>query len=93
MILTRDIIDIICPNHGRTSCNDSDPNNGYYEIKETKFRGIVIEKNFKTAPRCHRCFLLDAEGYDTDLMDITVIPTIELVIKQPKVKVTIEEEK
>lgn len=92
MILTREIIDILAPTHGRTSCSDTDPNNGYYNVKETKIQGIVVERNFDPYPRCHRCFLLEHEGYDTTLMDVNVVPDVTLVLKQPKVKVVVEED-
>lgn len=43
--LTREIVDFITPEHGRTSCCDSNPCNGYYDHRNTY--------------RCARCFLLD----------------------------------
>ena len=88
MIITQEIIDILTPKHDRTSCSDSDPCNGSYEIEDRRFQGIVIERNWKYRSRCNRCFLLDHIGYDTDYMkDIEIVPEIELVLKQPKVMV------
>lgn len=91
MIITKEVIDVLTPNHGRTSCSDAYPGNGGYEIEDRYFQGIVIERNWKYRPRCNRCFLLDHEGYDTALMDIDVVPEVSLVLKQPKVKVVVEE--
>jgi len=91
MILTRDVINILTPTHGRTSCSDTDPSNGSYKLKEEKLQGIVISRRYEWTPRCSRCFLLDHEGCDTDLMEIKVIPEIRLEPKQPKVKITVEE--
>lgn len=92
MIITKEVIDVLTPNHGRTSCSDADPGNGGYEIEDRYFQGIVIERNWRYRPRCNRCFLLDHIGYDTDYMkDIEIVPEIELVLKQPKI--TVVEEK
>jgi len=92
MIITQDIIDILAPKHGRTSCSDEDPCNGGYEIEDRLFQGIVIERDWKYWPGCNRCFLLNHIGYDTnDMKDIEIVPEIELVLKQPKV--TVVEEK
>jgi hypothetical protein len=92
MIITKEVIDVLTPNHGRTSCSDAYPGNGGYEIEDRYFQGIVIERNWRYRPRCNRCFLLDHIGYDTDYMkDIEIVPEIELVLKQPKI--TVVEEK
>lgn len=56
-----EFIDIIVPDHERTSCSDSDPNNGLYS------------RNFETwHGRCRRCIYLDIlregkapEGYNS----------------------------
>lgn len=93
MIITKEVIDVLTPNHGRTSCSDENPCNGNYEIRDYKFQGVVIEKSWEHMPRCNRCFLLDHLGYDTDLMtDIKIVSDISLILKQPKIKVTVEEE-
>lgn len=43
-----EFLNIICPNHGRTSCNDDDLNNGFYSyIGHESWHG-----------RCTRCILL-----------------------------------
>lgn len=92
MIITKEVIDVLTPNHGRTSCSDENPCNGGYKIECHKFQGVVIEKMWKDFPRCNRCFLLDHLGYDTDLMtDIKIVSEISLILKQPKIKVTVEE--
>ena len=90
-MITQEIIDILTPKHGRISCSDEDPCNGGYDIEDRLFQGIVIERSWKYRPRCNRCFLLDHIGCDTDYMtDIEIVPEIELVLKQPKVKVVEE---
>jgi len=46
-------IDLIKPDHDRTSCSDEDIRNGFYVDVETE---IV---NTKYRPRCKRCALLE----------------------------------
>lgn len=57
-----ELIDIICPEHGRTSCSDDNINNGFYfEDEESN----VISKKY--LPRCSRCALLEiAKGLAID---------------------------
>ena len=45
--LTRDVIDALCPDHGRTSCTDERPVNGWGSNGEGH------------EPRCTRCALLE----------------------------------
>jgi hypothetical protein len=91
-ILSKELIDIICPEHDRTSCSDADISNGGYEIKEIKFQGVTISREWKYCPRCNRCFLLDHIGYDMNLFhDIQIVPKVEINLIQPKVKI-IEED-
>jgi len=94
MKITKELVNILTPEHGRTSCSDDDPSNGSCGIKDREFQGIVIERSWDYYPRCNRCFLLDRVGEDTEnVCGIRVVPNIELEIIQPKVKVTIEESK
>jgi len=44
-VLTRELVDILFPTHGRTSCSDNDPNNGYVNYENG-------------SARCHRCMAL-----------------------------------
>jgi hypothetical protein len=43
-----EIVDIVAPTHGRTSCNDQNLNNGFDTLSEER-----------TSPRCIRCALLE----------------------------------
>jgi hypothetical protein len=44
----RTLIDMICPTHGRTSCNDENLNNGFWTSSSDTWHG-----------RCRRCMLLE----------------------------------
>lgn len=46
-----ELIDIICPEHSRTSCSDENISNGFYTDE-----GIITKEYF---PRCSRCALLE----------------------------------
>jgi hypothetical protein len=97
MILTLNVINTICPNHSRTSCDDQHHENGHYEIKEliAPNRQIVFERLFEYGPDCKRCMLLDWIGIDTEELKtkhhIEIIPTIEIRLVQPKLRITVEE--
>lgn len=92
--ITKALVDIICPNHGRTSCDDECLQNRFYEIKYEKIQGVVVSKNWEQFPRCNRCFLLDNIGADTENVDgIKVIPDVSLFLIQPNVKIVVEENK
>lgn len=58
----REFLDLIAPNHDRTSCSDKDVCNGYYTRNGETWHG-----------RCRRCMLLETlktgkvpPGYDQD---------------------------
>jgi len=70
MILTRDLIDLIESEHGRTSCSDTNLSNSDYDIEHGYF------------PRCRRCYLLSNENLDTDLLDFEVHIETFLTIKE-----------
>lgn len=55
--LTKEMVDIIVPEHTRTSCSDTHVDNGWY-------------CSGGTIPRCTRCALLDAVGgyWDRDFV-------------------------
>lgn len=46
------LIDIICPEHSRTSCSDDDISNGFYILENS-----IISMQYP--PRCSRCALLE----------------------------------
>lgn len=56
--LTQEIIDFLCPEHGRTSCNDKNPCNG-----------MGSNGDF-SVPRCTRCGLLELMNEGLDLLGI-----------------------
>jgi hypothetical protein len=72
MIINREWIDTVCPEHSRTSCDDDNLNNscggwtGYYDRKTGK-----KEINY---PRCSRCYLLNNVGMEID--DLEFIPEV-----------------
>ena len=81
--LSAETIDIIAPEHSRTSCSDADPCNGGFEIEEIKAQGLVVERIFKHSPRCARCFLLTTEGYLPKHIKVAV--DVRFVLTQPKI--------
>jgi hypothetical protein len=87
----RTLIDMIAPDHGRTSCSDENLSNGFFQIEETELRGVTIKREWKTAPRCNRCFLLkslkDEEyGIPTDPR-IVINAEISLNLRQPEFEI------
>ena len=70
MILTQDMIDIIAPEHGRTSCDDSNLANacggwsGHYNPGNGTKEVIY--------PRCTRCYLMDHVGEDHLSLDFQI---------------------
>ena len=60
----KDFINIICPEHGRTSCSDDNLFNGFYFKSEEE--EIINEKH---RPRCIRCALLEIEKGNIKLTD------------------------
>jgi hypothetical protein len=75
MKITKEIVDAIAPEHGRTSCNDNDLAN--------RFGGWSDRYNEKTGkkvihyPRCNRCYLLDHVGCDTDSLEFKITVILE----------------
>lgn len=86
MNITKEWIDSHFPEHGRTSCSDSDLSNGFFEIEEKEVRDIVVSREFKRYPRCTRCFLLlfYEEGIDPR---IEVEFQVSLKLKQPEFEI------
>lgn len=52
----KEFIDIVCPEHARTSCSDNDISNGFYLEEDDE---TVSEKYMY---RCTRCALLEIEN-------------------------------
>lgn len=76
MIITKEWIDIVCPEHSRTSCDDSNLNNSYggwtgYYDRETGKREI----NY---PRCARCYLLNNIGFEADNLEF--VPEVNVYL-------------
>jgi hypothetical protein len=80
MIITREWVDQVCPNHSRTSCNDENLNNayggwtGYYDRKTGK-KEIIH-------PRCNRCYLLDNLGGDSRFLQFEPIVEVRLMYRE-----------
>lgn len=53
---TKEFIDLISPEHGRSSCSDDNLFNGFYLEKDDE------TINEKYHPRCLRCALLEIEN-------------------------------
>jgi hypothetical protein len=66
MLITREWVDTVCPEHDRTSCSDDNVANGFYSIVEEKLKGVIIRRKFDPFPRCYRCFLLNHVGGEID---------------------------
>jgi hypothetical protein len=74
MILTREIINILTPVHGRTSCSDTKQINGCggWTGKYNEDTG----KKVINYPDCNRCYLLNHEGEDTDNLEFGIQVTL-----------------
>ena len=85
--LDRAFVDHFVPEHSRTSCSDDNLENGYYQIWVKKLKDVVVERKFRVAPRCTRCFLLRclADGYIDPQIEVTV--DIQINVIQPKFEV------
>jgi hypothetical protein len=84
MKITMDVINILTPKHGRTTCSDSDLANGLCFIAEEKLQGVVVKRWFDPAPRCNRCFLLS--NLDQQL-DLRISIEVSIGVKAPNFKV------
>ncbi len=77
MILTKDAVDAMAPEHERTSCTD--------EGRENAFGGWSGEYDRHTGnkeirfPRCVRCYLLDHLGEDTKNLEFKIACHLEWV--------------
>jgi len=59
----KEFIDIICPEHSRTSCSDDNIFNGFYVDEDSD----IIEEHY---PRCRRCALLEIENGSVKINDL-----------------------
>lgn len=86
--ITLEFVNMAAPEHTRTSCSDERRDNGFYEIMESKIRGVVVKRVFKTTPRCNRCVLLDMMRRSCldSLIEIKV--SVEIMPKQPDFEIT-----
>ena len=76
MTLTKEFVDQITPEHGRTSCSDSDLSNSYGGWDGT-YDPKTGDKKIRW-PRCTRCYLLSNIGEDTENLDFKIIATLEV---------------
>ena len=91
-IKNMDQINEICPWHDLFTCSDENPCNGFYELQETKYEGITIDRELVREPQCNRCFLIQNIGFDTLDLKLLVRPTILIKVKKPLVKLEVIEE-
>jgi hypothetical protein len=63
MIITKEIVDFIRPDHCRTSCSDDDLANSW---------GGEIECGEIVFPRCDRCYFLSHVGEDSTELDFQI---------------------
>jgi hypothetical protein len=79
MIITKEWVDIVTPNHGRTSCDDNNLANSFggWNGKYNRNTG----KKEIDYPRCNRCYLLDHIGENTEDLEFEITPTISLSFK------------
>jgi hypothetical protein len=75
MVLTKEIVDALAPEHGRTSCDDGNLANSHGgwngKYDENTGRKVI---NY---PRCNRCYLLDHLGEDLDKLSFRVNVCLE----------------
>ena len=85
MIITREFVDMVAPEHilMGEECNDENLYNKEYGIRVVTVNGVEIERSWNDQPRCNRCFLLAHVRQDTDDMGIFVIPHVTLHLKRP----------
>jgi hypothetical protein len=76
MIITKSWVDLVCPKHERTSCDDQYLAN-HYGGWNGRYDSYTGKKEIQF-PRCARCYLLDNIGTDTESLEFT-----------PEVKVTL----
>ncbi len=79
-VLTREMVDAIAPEHGRTSCNDQTLGNEYGgwtgKFDRDTGRKEVIH------PRCNRCYLLAHIGENLEDLEFRVSVCLEWVDRE-----------
>jgi len=80
MILTREMVDFIAPEHSRISCSDENPSN-FHGGWNGKYNVNNGEKDIDY-PRCVRCYLLKHIGEETSSLEFGILPI--LVWKEQK---------
>jgi hypothetical protein len=86
MTITKEFIEAVAPEHGRTSCSDTNLCNESYEIVETRVRGVVVERTLTRQPRCTRCFLKVNEGCELP-KHLKLNVWVEFSVVQPEVEI------
>lgn len=80
MLITKEWVDKVCPNHSRKSCSDNDLSNSFGGWNGRYLPGTGEKKIIH--PRCSRCYLLDNVENNTDDLDFEVIVDVFLVYKR-----------
>lgn len=76
----KELIDVLCPEHNRTSCSDENIGNGFSH-KSDEFGNYSTTIDSVDFPRCGRCALLEIErGKSTD--DDKVLESITIHFKR-----------
>lgn len=80
--ITLDYINMVAPEHGKTTCSDGNVANGYGGWYG-KYDQITGQKRVRF-PRCNRCYLLKNLGSAIDSLEfeVRVIRTVELSYKE-----------
>lgn len=72
-----ELINIICPEHTRTSCSDENISNGFYHKWDGTVTNVISKEYF---PRCSRCALLEINNGDS-IDESKVIESISIHFK------------
>lgn len=77
-----ELINIIAPEHTRTSCSDDNIGNGFYHKSSEEWDNNYTVITKKYIPRCSRCALLELEnGRSVDVDKVIDGITIHFKIK------------
>ena len=72
-----ELINIICPEHNRTSCSDDNISNGFYTDSNDEYDKTISHKYGSRCPRCALLELKSEEKVDTN----KIIKTISIYYK------------
>lgn len=82
LVITRELVDVLWPEHGRTSCSDTNTENGYPHYENG-------------APRCCRCMGLESINEPLEIFKIEatirIPPDPKVVREKALAKLTPEE--